>query len=343
MPPYHGPARPPLYVVNFKCSRSDIFYIQEGSDLTVQPGDLVSVEADRGTDLGCVQHTDLGWDDARKFKARYAEQHFGWLMMFSQQTRSGAPNVLNPNAVSPGRGGTGPSSPGQGLRDNVMEIKPKMIKRHAQPHEIQGLQEKEGDEAKAKRICQSKVVEHGLNMEILDAEFQFDRKKLTFYFFSNEYINFNALVTDLFKMYKTRIWMSAINPASFQSPVSQMGLTPLHSAMGLGVRVDAALNGGYDDGRSSTRYTAQPPPNHRPLSSAFPSMYGQATPTDYGHYSTNFQPPTSDPFSNYVPAYFPGAHQVRGQVQAGRPTRMPSGSSLSNQFGNMSLDRYGQK
>ena len=42
-------------------------------------------------------------------------------------------------------------------------------------------------------------------------------KKLTFYFFSTEYINFNALVTDLFKMYKTRIWVSATNPASFQS------------------------------------------------------------------------------------------------------------------------------
>ncbi|KAK5955278.1 hypothetical protein OHC33_003960 [Knufia fluminis] len=35
-------------------------------------------------------------------------------------------------------------------------------------------------EAKAKRICQQKAVEHGLNMEVLDAEFQMDGKKLTF-------------------------------------------------------------------------------------------------------------------------------------------------------------------
>lgn len=45
-----------------------------------------------------------------------------------------------------------------------------------------------------------------------------DWKKLTFYYFADTYINFNALVTDLFKIYKTRIWMSAINPASFASP-----------------------------------------------------------------------------------------------------------------------------
>lgn len=42
---------------------------------------------------------------------------------------------------------------------------------------------------------------------------------MTFYYFADEYINFNSLVTDLFKIYKTRIWMSAINPASFQTPV----------------------------------------------------------------------------------------------------------------------------
>ena len=42
---------------------------------------------------------------------------------------------------------------------------------------------------------------------------------MTFYYFADEYINFNSLVTDLFKIYKTRIWMSAINPASFQTPL----------------------------------------------------------------------------------------------------------------------------
>lgn len=51
-----------------------------------------------------------------------------------------------------------------------------------------------------------------------------DWKKLTFYYFADAYINFNSLVTDLFKIYKTRIWMSAINPASFATPTT--GLQP---------------------------------------------------------------------------------------------------------------------
>ncbi|CRK14573.1 hypothetical protein BN1708_011160, partial [Verticillium longisporum] len=104
----------------------------------------------------------------------------------------------------------------RGFEDGV--LKPKLIKRLAQSHEIHALRDKEGNEAKAKRVCMQKVKEHGLNMEILDAEFQMDWKKLTFYYFADAYINFNSLVTDLFKIYKTRIWMSAINPASFASP-----------------------------------------------------------------------------------------------------------------------------
>ena len=46
-----------------------------------------------------------------------------------------------------------------------------------------------------------------------------DWKKLTFFYFADSYINFNPLVTDLFKIYKTRIWMSAINTAAIASPV----------------------------------------------------------------------------------------------------------------------------
>ncbi len=175
---YMGPASQPLYICNFKCCRSDVFYVQEGTGLEVNVGDLVIVEADRGTDLGTVQHVNVTWDEARRYKEHYAEEHYKWLMMFSQQSRNGGPNVLNPNGLpgpKPGSavGGMGP--PGHhGAHDSghPSELKPKMIKRLAQNHEIQTLKDKEGNEAKAKRNCQQKVIEHRLNMEILDAEFQ---------------------------------------------------------------------------------------------------------------------------------------------------------------------------
>jgi hypothetical protein len=61
-----------------------------------------------------------------------------------------------------------------------------------------------------------------------------DSKKLTFYYFADNYINFNHLVTDLFKIYKTRIWMSAINPASFQTPTASLGIQPLYGGTAAG-------------------------------------------------------------------------------------------------------------
>ncbi|GAB1313227.1 PSP1 C-terminal domain-containing protein [Madurella fahalii] len=213
-----------LHIVLFKCARADVFYIQEGTGLTVKPGDLVIVEADRGTDLGTVARDNVDWQTAKELKEHYAEEQYRWLMMYSQnaaaaQEGSGAglmaaANGLQGSAV----GGMGPPSQHHMQEPNAGELKPKLIKRLAQSHEIHALRDKEGNEAKAKRVCQQKVKEHGLNMEILDAEFQMDWKKLTFYYFADTYINFNSLVTDLFKIYKTRIWMSAINPASFASP-----------------------------------------------------------------------------------------------------------------------------
>lgn len=169
-----------LFIVTFKCCRADVFYVQEDTGLQVKPGELVIVEADRGTDLGTVAHANVTWAKARELKEHYAEEHYKWLMLFSRQSQTGAPNAVNPNGNmsalngAPGSavGGMGP--PGQhGMQEPQSgDIKPKLIKRLAQNHEIQTLRDKEGNEAKAKRVCQQKVVEHRLNMEILDAEFQ---------------------------------------------------------------------------------------------------------------------------------------------------------------------------
>ena len=49
-----------------------------------------------------------------------------------------------------------------------------------------------------------------LNIKILNAEFQFDRKKLTFYYLCKERNDFRELIKELFKFYKTRIWLCAI-------------------------------------------------------------------------------------------------------------------------------------
>ena len=169
-----------LYVVTFKAARAEFYYVQEGTGLEVNAGDLVIVEADRGTDLGTVAHKNVDWTSARQLRERYATEHYNWLMMFSRQGQGGRPNSsTSPTTVTTSTRSLGSNAPGTtalgssgSIEATGIEIKPKMIKRLAQPHEIHTLRDKEGNEAKAKRMCQQKVAEHHLSMEILDAEFQ---------------------------------------------------------------------------------------------------------------------------------------------------------------------------
>ena len=51
-------------------------------------------------------------------------------------------------------------------------------------------------------------------MSIIDAEFQCDRHKLTYFFEAAKRVDFRDLVSELFSMYKTRIWMAQVDPTS---------------------------------------------------------------------------------------------------------------------------------
>lgn len=174
--PGTGRPKKQLYVVSFKCSRVDVFYLLDNTGLTVNEGDMVIVEADRGQDLGTVQHAKVTPDAARLLKKKYSEEQYKWLMMYSRNKEGG----FNPNAQLHGESeNTGrlfPDAPttmqGTIPRDNYNNLKPKAIKRLANDHEIKMLAEKEGNEAKAKRTCQQKVAHLRLQMEILDAEWQ---------------------------------------------------------------------------------------------------------------------------------------------------------------------------
>lgn len=163
-----------LFAVSFKCSRVEIYFLLDDTGLEIKEGDIVIVEADRGQDLGTVQHANISALEARQLKSRYREEQYKWLMMFSQHNIAG--NV-NPNENSGAAGPVqmvyrpGTSMPGPPRSDNH-DLKPKAIKRLATRHEIEQLRHKEGNEAKAKRTCQAKVADMSMAMEILDAEWQ---------------------------------------------------------------------------------------------------------------------------------------------------------------------------
>lgn len=220
IPPVVGRPGRRLFVVVFKCQRADIYYTYDNTGLEIHCGDLVITEGDRGCDLGQVSHADVTLEEAKKYKAEASDEHYRWLVMFSQYSLAGAADnrMLGSLARStgyPNQTANALHNPGT-IQDQ--ETKPKMIKRLAQSHEVIALRDKEGSEAKAKRLGALKAAEHKLPMEILDAEYQADYHKLTYFYYAESYVNFNDLVTDLFKQYKVRIWMSAVNPASVVNP-----------------------------------------------------------------------------------------------------------------------------
>lgn len=65
-------------------------------------------------------------------------------------------------------------------------------------------------EREAYKICQKKILEHGLDMKLIDAEYTFDNNKVLFYFTADGRIDFRQLVKDLASVFKTRIELRQI-------------------------------------------------------------------------------------------------------------------------------------
>ena len=112
--PLHSvPSSWPLFIVEFKAGRTDLFYL---TDLTqdIRIGDLVMVEADRGKDLGTVVNDSITLAEVEAFQRQQMERGYS------------------------GSGGGEPTSPG-GMTSGIgkKEINPKMIYGKATAQELQ--------------------------------------------------------------------------------------------------------------------------------------------------------------------------------------------------------------
>ena len=101
--------------------------------------------------------------------------------------------------------GTAPNPPAGTKWNGVGVGKVTRVATILEVSQLQGVQAEL--ENRAKEVAQQKVVEHQLPMQIVDAEYQFDRKKLTFYYQSQHRLDFRNLVRDLYKTFRARIWM----------------------------------------------------------------------------------------------------------------------------------------
>ncbi len=73
----------------------------------------------------------------------------------------------------------------------------------------QAAELREQDDA-ARRKATERVKAHGLVMKLSDAEWQWDRKKLTFYFTAEKRVDFRNLVRDLASLFRARIELKQI-------------------------------------------------------------------------------------------------------------------------------------
>jgi len=92
------------------------------------------------------------------------------------------------------------------------------ILREASAYERQQLPSKYQDELMVIELCKNLAVNtYQMQMIVVDAEYQFDRHKLTVYYDSAIRIDFRELVRDLFAAFKTRIWFKKANNRYFKA------------------------------------------------------------------------------------------------------------------------------
>eukprot|EP00980_Cylindrotheca_fusiformis_P022192 scaffold9079_cov120-Cylindrotheca_fusiformis.AAC.7 len=169
----------PFYTVKLKRNQRT-FVLGPRIKTKLVTGTYVKVEADRGEDLGIV----IG---------------------------EASPDQLEPTRRS-SYGGFEPTRRGSnGGRGENNRDQPKKILRLATKEEVALLATRRQEELEMHQLCMQKVRERGLDMRIVDAEYQFDRNKLTFYFEAERRVDFRDLVRELFMICGTRIWMCQIN------------------------------------------------------------------------------------------------------------------------------------
>jgi cell fate regulator YaaT (PSP1 superfamily) len=135
-----------FYVVEFKGGRSDVFY---SNQLPYKRNELVIVEADRGRDLGKIKQENISREQLEIYyvQLKSAASHANGVDQEDLQAEvktSYAPN----------------------------EIYIKSIYRTATRDEITLFMAKGQDESKALMVCQSKIKQKKLNMQVVDAEYQ---------------------------------------------------------------------------------------------------------------------------------------------------------------------------
>ena len=80
------------------------------------------------------------------------------------------------------------------------------------------------EEKRAFDICMQKIAEHGLDMQLVSAEYAFDGSKILFFFTADERVDFRELVKNLASVFHTRIELRQIGVRDKAKMVGGLGI-----------------------------------------------------------------------------------------------------------------------
>ena len=104
----------------------------------------------------------------------------------------------------------------------VQPLRP--LVRIATERDLETVRRNHEKEERAFRICQEKILEHGLDMKLVEVEYNFDGNKILFFFTSDGRVDFRALVKDLAGVFHTRIELRQIGVRDEAKMVGGLGI-----------------------------------------------------------------------------------------------------------------------
>ena len=98
------------------------------------------------------------------------------------------------------------------------------VLRRATAEDERILARNRAEEKRAFAICQQKIAEHGLDMQLVSAEYAFDGSKILFFFTADERVDFRELVKNLASVFHTRIELRQIGVRDKAKMVGGLGI-----------------------------------------------------------------------------------------------------------------------
>ena len=98
------------------------------------------------------------------------------------------------------------------------------VLRHATAEDERTVARNRAEEKRAFDICMQKIEEHGLDMQLVSAEYSFDGSKILFFFTADERVDFRELVKNLASIFHTRIELRQIGVRDKAKMVGGLGI-----------------------------------------------------------------------------------------------------------------------